>query len=222
MKMEESVTWSIHENIRKRRTDIGKKQQEVADELGILRETYSSIERGKRPLYGEEVPKLAKALGVSCDCILRGVETNNIDIQKELGLSNLSIEHLRYAKEKFGSDNPFEYLLSHNCYSLIYDLITYMSLDFSIPYRAVTGSISSFDNIDDVFKNDIRLIGFMSTDKPGSLSVIPIDKSVYENAFLERYMNDIRKAKQSGDWQLNPIDEEKQVVFFSKESDFNE
>ena len=76
-------------------------QQQLADKLSIKRETLSTIEHGLRALKDQEIVLLANALEISCDYLLTGVDTKNLNINKELGLTNSSIENLK----TIGSDN---------------------------------------------------------------------------------------------------------------------
>jgi transcriptional regulator with XRE-family HTH domain len=54
----------IGNKIREIRAQRGIKAQEVAKKLGVLKSTYSAMELGDRKIKAEELPAIAKALGV--------------------------------------------------------------------------------------------------------------------------------------------------------------
>ena len=90
----EDFAISMGERIRQRRTAGGLTQDDVAKQMMIKRETYNTIENGKRALKDCEIASLAKILGVSTDFILQGVETKYLDIATVTGLSNDAINTL--------------------------------------------------------------------------------------------------------------------------------
>lgn len=83
------------------RKNAGMSQDELATMLGVTREYLSMIEGGKagrRPSI-DMVETISKHLRVSCDYLIRGSDTKNIDIQDRLGLTDRTInalEHLRF------------------------------------------------------------------------------------------------------------------------------
>ena len=74
---------------------MGLKQRELADMLSVKRETVNQWENGIRQIKGEDIARLADALGTTTDYILRGIKTENLDISRETGLSDRAIEILR-------------------------------------------------------------------------------------------------------------------------------
>ena len=86
--------------ISKLREKRGLSQKQLADELEknglkVRRETVTQWENGSRDLKTEYTVKLADFFGVTCDYILRGIESENVDICKETGLTNNSINRIR-------------------------------------------------------------------------------------------------------------------------------
>ena len=73
-------------------------QKDVADVLGISQTAYGKIESGQRGLSSEYCIKLADFYGVTCDYILRGIESENVDICAKTGLKQDSIDWLIKAK----------------------------------------------------------------------------------------------------------------------------
>ena len=71
--------------ISKLREKRGLSQKQLADELEknglkVRRETVTQWENGSRDLKTEYTVKLADFFGVTCDYILRGIESENVDI----------------------------------------------------------------------------------------------------------------------------------------------
>ena len=86
---------SIGARVAERRNEMGLKQRELADMLSVKRETVNQWENGIRQIKGEDIARLADALGTTTDYILRGIKTENLDISRETGLSDKAIEILR-------------------------------------------------------------------------------------------------------------------------------
>lgn len=71
-------------------------QQELAEKLGITRVKMNALENGRQDFKTGEMAALADALNTTTDYILRGVESENIDISRETGLNEQSITLLRH------------------------------------------------------------------------------------------------------------------------------
>jgi len=84
----------IGKRIRHFREKNGETQQELANELGVKRETVNQWENGTRDLKTQYTVILADHFGVTCDDILRGVKSENIDINKKTGLIDEAINRL--------------------------------------------------------------------------------------------------------------------------------
>jgi len=70
-------------------------QDDLAKALNVSREVVAKWENGSRDLKTQYSVALADYFGVTCDELLRGIKPENIKINKELGLSNDSIEALK-------------------------------------------------------------------------------------------------------------------------------
>jgi len=107
----------IGERIRALREEKGLTQAQLAKELFIAkRETITQWEAGTRDLKTEYTIKLADYFGVTCDYILRGVKSENVEINKRLGLSDEAIEVLQFYNEYFQGDvliRVVNFLLEH-------------------------------------------------------------------------------------------------------------
>lgn len=83
--------------VRELRQKKGLTHQELADLIGTSRGFITKLENGERDLKSWAAVELADALGTTCDYLLRGIEPENIDVSKELGLKNAAIKKLRAA-----------------------------------------------------------------------------------------------------------------------------
>jgi len=86
---------TIGKRIKKLRENKGDTQAVVAKNLNVQRETVNHWEAGTRDLKTEYTVKLADYFGVTCDCILRGVKAENVDIHRETGLTDKAINFLK-------------------------------------------------------------------------------------------------------------------------------
>ena len=87
--------------ISKAREKCEMSQKELSDLLGVNRVTLTYWENGTRDIKTTDIVRLADALGVTCDYLLRGIKTENVNINKELGLSDKSIELLHAMKQHY-------------------------------------------------------------------------------------------------------------------------
>lgn len=100
------------ENIRKRIKELREKrgllQKEVAEKIGVTRETINNIENGKSKGNIEMIEPLCRVLGVTPTYLILGKETSN-----DLGLNpegeKLYKEYLQYLREKYPKDQEKEY-----------------------------------------------------------------------------------------------------------------
>lgn len=97
---------SIGARVAERRNEMGLKQRELADMLSVKRETVNQWENGIRQIKGEDIARLADALGTTTDYILRGIKSENLSAAKETGLSDGAITKLRQLSQ--AGDHPGE------------------------------------------------------------------------------------------------------------------
>lgn len=105
----------LRELIEKNNTTI----QAVANQIGITRQAVSQYCNGETQPNGETLLKIADCFGVSCDYLLRGVSAENINIKKELGLSDKAIEILKVIVRMDSLESTQEI----SCSKLISDII---------------------------------------------------------------------------------------------------
>ena len=114
---------SIGARVAERRNEMGLKQRELADMLSVKRETVNQWENGIRQIKGEDIARLADALGTTTDYILRGIKSENLSIAKETGLSDEAITILRRlaASPRPAGAQKFGYII--DTISVLSDLI---------------------------------------------------------------------------------------------------
>ena len=99
----------IGSRLKELRVSKGLKQKDLANVLGITPPAYGKLEAGERGLDFEYCIKLADFYGVSCDYILRGIKTENLDICAKTCLTSETVEALvkRYANDYTMLDEYF-------------------------------------------------------------------------------------------------------------------
>lgn len=68
---------SIKNNIFRRRNEEGLSQHEMARRIGVVRNTYRSIEKGSLPLISAHVDEIAKVFGISTEELVLGYRPVN-------------------------------------------------------------------------------------------------------------------------------------------------
>lgn len=79
-------------------------QADVAKKLNVRRETVAQWETGTRDLKTDYTVKLADIFDTTCDYLLRGIQSQNVDINKQTGLSDASIANLAELKIDISKD----------------------------------------------------------------------------------------------------------------------
>ena len=77
------------------RTKHNLTQEALSDKMGISRSALNMKERGDRVFSLDELILLSDMFGITIDELIRGVETANVDIHRETGLTNNAIETLK-------------------------------------------------------------------------------------------------------------------------------
>lgn len=85
---------TIGNRIRELREEKKLTQEQFAHEFHVSRETVSLWERGERDIKTDVTVKMADFFGVTCDYILRGIESDHVDIHRATGLSDKAISML--------------------------------------------------------------------------------------------------------------------------------
>lgn len=82
------------------REGCGKTQKDIANVLSVTPAAYGKIEAGDRGLSSEYCIQLADYFGVTCDYLLRGVSSENIEICERTDLEQQTIDALEKAAEE--------------------------------------------------------------------------------------------------------------------------
>ena len=85
----------IGERIRSLREARKETQADVAQALNVKRETVNQWEQQTRDLKTVHSIALADHFNTTCDYLLRGVETENVDVNKATGLTEHAIKNLK-------------------------------------------------------------------------------------------------------------------------------
>lgn len=199
----------IGARIRELREKHGMTQTELAEKLFISRETVNMWERGARDIKSGTIVALAETLETTCDYLLRGIDTENISICEELGLTNSALRYLRYLSDSAASGEWDEQsalialngILSSEYASIIEDIFTYATADFSKPLlRQKTPNKRGADVVP--FSNHVVLFDM---DIPSELKDISphyspvggleVNNIMYENAFLSLLTDKLKRIK---------------------------
>lgn len=92
---------AIGARIRKRREELGCTREQIAERANISVQFLFDIEKGNKSMTAMTVVKLADALSVSTDDILRGMETDNDKYSVEIAriVSSLVPEQRKLAED---------------------------------------------------------------------------------------------------------------------------
>ena len=191
----------IGARIKELREKNGMTQTELASKLFTSRETVNMWERGARDIKTGMIVALAEALQTTCDYILCGIDSNNIGIRDDIGLSNEAINFLR-ALHKNASHLPHKHqlrainnLLTPDYCQILEDIYDYLATDFENPI-----TLSNL-NEDGTVSSSAEHVVFLQTeqlDNPLQKSrgyFMEIDGEIYENAFLARLTDKMKLLK---------------------------
>lgn len=121
-------------------------QGDIANELGVEQRTLSHWENEERRIKDTDVIKLADFYKTTCDYILRGVESKNMEIHKVTGLTDESISLL---SELTSRSEPSSRLLRTINYLLGSDIgffiISFIDSYFNLPYNTKSSVNIYFD-----------------------------------------------------------------------------
>ena len=89
-----SVQNVVGARVRKLRESRKMKQQDVANALHVSLSSYAKLEAGDRGISSENCIALADLFGVTCDYILRGIDSQNIDVCQKTALDQETLDVL--------------------------------------------------------------------------------------------------------------------------------
>ena len=115
----DSNKMTIGERIKQRRESLGLTQRELSERLFVKRETINQWESGTRQIKGDDIARLADTLETTCDYILRGVETEQLHLFKDLGLTGQAVKRLKVmAADCRGGNDALNSLIGNELFSL--------------------------------------------------------------------------------------------------------
>lgn len=95
MKDLESNKSTIGGRITSLRKTAGLTQKELAAKITVSRELVNLWENDLRQIKGDDIVRLADALETTCDYLLRGVSTQNLDVYTATGLTDEGLEAIQ-------------------------------------------------------------------------------------------------------------------------------
>lgn len=190
----------IGARIKELREKHGMTQTELAEKLFTSRETVNMWERGARDIKAGMIVAIAEALKTTCDYLLRGVETSNIGICEDLGLSNEVVASIRDVRNSYTPTlNALNCLLTPQYFPILINIYNYLVTDFCHPITIRKQPDGQPDILDSV---DTSLpVAFMQYQSPDSITLsrnaylMQGNSDIYENAFLSSVTESIKKSK---------------------------
>lgn len=153
----EYVTYLAHEgwiSMECNKLDIGQRikelremscltQADIAKALSVKRETVNQWENGTRDLKTDYSIKLANYFNTTCDYILRGVKSKNVDVNRTLGLTDKAIYLLECAN--VGRSLHVEDIELQNLINTINFLLENINSGYDIDILGLLSRYFSFD-----------------------------------------------------------------------------
>lgn len=184
---------AIGERIKELRETKGTSQQELACVVGVSREKIAKIEAGEREAKAQDIILIADYFGTTTDFLLRGVETENIEACKDLGLSNATVNTLRawqiHPEDERIIDPTYEYCLE------ALEILVNQPLGHNVLFLLRDYLMSN--------TNDVYVIDAKERFKPtlafvkGGGNYIPLTADMLENALLEQQKETLRDLKKA-------------------------
>lgn len=147
------------------RKELDLTQEELAKRISVKRETVNQWENGVRQIKGPDIAALADALNTTCDYILRGISSENINIYRLTGFSEIAIKRLKKMRTRIQSEHAAGWINTiEECE--LKAINTLLELDYSILfniYNFLFGEYDSFSLLygerddQEVFNKEVRL-----------------------------------------------------------------
>jgi len=87
------------ERIYKRRKALKLTQEELAEQVGVSTQMISNLELGKKAIRPENLIKISTVLDISCDYILKGIDSQNLYLELAEKIANLSEKDLKFINQ---------------------------------------------------------------------------------------------------------------------------
>ncbi len=114
----DSNKMTIGERIKLKREELGLTQRALSEKLYVKRETVNQWESGTRQIKGDDIARLADVLDTTCDYILRGVETEQLNFFKDLGLTGQAVKNLKQMSPDVGGNDVLNKLISNDLFPI--------------------------------------------------------------------------------------------------------
>lgn len=189
--MAKSNTNTIGSRIQVLRKNKGETQADLAKCLNVKRETVNQWENNERDLKTQYTISLADHFSVTCDEILRGVKSENVDINTKTGLSDEAVKTLCKLKE-----------LGDTWYHLKY------STDFVNVFLSAKGIDYIFRYIDDYIES-VKYCAFLERSNKdidfSSNGVIRIGGNTQDDENKNEILSDYHETKKEQRYKLFDI-----------------
>lgn len=88
-------------NVAKARESMHLTQEEMAEILGMSRQAYGNLERGRTTILNKQLPRIAEVCGISLDKLCTGYEpnTNTQKLKDELQEKTIQLEKMQLKLE---------------------------------------------------------------------------------------------------------------------------
>ena len=129
---------SIGKRIAEKRTAKGISQKQLSEKVHVSQSIIAKIEKGERNIQNDLLIMLADELNTNTDYLLRGIDTQNINVVDDLHLNNEAVNCLRnflesdWIMEIDGAKDAVNFFLSsRNGFSIISQIYAYLFSDCS-------------------------------------------------------------------------------------------
>lgn len=166
-------------------------QEALAKKLYISREKVNMWENGSRMIKGDDIAILADALKSTCDYLLRGVESDQLDINSVTALSGPAIFTLKYLTDEHRKrwGGVLSALITHpQIMDALYYYLNY-DIDSAVEWNADELAKGNY-----VPTGNYKRLAPLADSKKGR--ILSVDASILGEAILLSAMNDIRKIKE--------------------------
>lgn len=97
--LSDNVLKDMGERIYKRRKALKLTQEELAEQVGVSTQMISNLELGKKAIRPENLIKISTVLDISCDYILKGIDSQNLYLELAEKIANLSEKDLKFINQ---------------------------------------------------------------------------------------------------------------------------
>ena len=185
------------------REKVGLSQDAVAKELGLSRELVSKWENGDRDPNIQAIANLSELYHSTCDYIITGIETENVELSRDTGFSDAAISSImKVAKHQalfnlFGQrsfltaliENPDLHRMERVYQLYLSQLTNYIDIPISNEIR------DKFRSVFQVEKGGSSDVSYMGGDYDDLIKkYLDSDKSTFFNMLMEMIADALREG----------------------------